>query len=65
MTKGQPGPAECMGFDWDEKLGSIEKGKLADFIVLDQNLLEIPVDDISETQVLKTVFNGEVVYSAP
>jgi hypothetical protein len=30
--------------------------------VLDRNLLEIPVDDIGETQVLKTIFKGKVVY---
>ena len=48
----------------EDRIGSLEEGKYADFIVLDQNLFEIPVDDISETEVLKTVFNGEVVYSA-
>ena len=42
--------------------GSIKVGKLADFAVLDRNLFEIPTDDISETQVLKTVFEGTVVY---
>lgn len=46
----------------EDAIGSIELGKYADFIVLDRNLLEIPVDDISETEVLRTVFNGEVVY---
>ena len=48
----------------EDGIGSLEKGKYADFIVLDRNLTEIPVDDISETQVLKTVFNGKVVYDA-
>jgi predicted amidohydrolase YtcJ len=42
--------------------GSIETGKLADFIVLDQNLFEIPVADISETSVLLTVFGGRAVH---
>lgn len=48
----------------EDRIGSLETGKYADFIVLDRNLLEINVDDISETQVLKTVFNGNVVYDA-
>ena len=46
----------------EDRIGSLETGKYADFIVLDRNLLEIPVDDISESEVLKTVFNGKVVY---
>ena len=48
----------------EDKIGSIETGKYADFVVLDRNLLEIPVDDISDTQVLTTVFNGKEVYKA-
>ncbi|MFK7802663.1 MAG: amidohydrolase [Anaerolineae bacterium] len=43
--------------------GSIEVGKMADMIVLDRNLFEIPADQIGGTQVLKTIFNGEVVYT--
>ena len=48
----------------EDRIGSIETGKYADFIVLDRNLFEIPVDDISETVVLKTIFNGHVVYES-
>jgi hypothetical protein len=46
----------------EDRIGSIEEGKYADFLVLDRNLLEIPVDDINETEVLKTIFSGRVVY---
>jgi predicted amidohydrolase YtcJ len=46
----------------EDRIGSIERGKYADFVILDRNLLEIPLDDISETEVLRTVFNGRVVY---
>ena len=41
--------------------GSIKVGKSADFIILDQNLFEIPPKQIHETKVLTTVFRGEPV----
>lgn len=46
----------------DEVTGSIERGKLADLLILDQNLFEVPPDDISETKVLLTMVGGDVVY---
>jgi len=46
----------------EETLGSIEVGKLADLIVLDQNLFEIDADRISDTKVLRTLVGGRVVY---
>jgi predicted amidohydrolase YtcJ len=46
----------------DEQTGSIEVGKLADLIVLDQNLFEIAPEDISETKSLLTMFEGKVVH---
>lgn len=46
-------------------LGSLETGKLADLIVLDQNLLAIPVSRISDTKVLLTMVGGKVVYEDP
>jgi predicted amidohydrolase YtcJ len=42
--------------------GSIEVGKDADLIVLDQNLLKIPPTKISDTRVLMTMLGGKVVY---
>jgi predicted amidohydrolase YtcJ len=46
----------------ENRIGSIEEGKLADMIVLDRNLLEIESDDIRNTRVLKTILNGKVVF---
>jgi predicted amidohydrolase YtcJ len=43
--------------------GSIEEGKFADFIVLDQNLFEIPSSEISNTHVLATYLEGTLVFS--
>ncbi len=49
----------------EEKLGSLEPGKLADLIVLDRDLLTCPVDEIATTKVLKTYLNGRIVFSGP
>ena len=53
--------AYLMGLD--DRQGSIETGKRADFVVLDRNLFEIPLADISEAKVVMTVFGGEDVYN--
>jgi predicted amidohydrolase YtcJ len=46
----------------DHKVGSIEIGKQADIIVLNNNLFDIPSAEINETKVLATLFNGILVY---
>jgi len=48
----------------DTVAGSIERGKWADIIVLDQHLFEIPVEKISDTQVEMTLFEGKIVYQS-
>jgi predicted amidohydrolase YtcJ len=48
----------------DTDTGSLEPGKLADLIVLDRNVMEIPVEQIAETKVVQTVVGGRIVYSA-
>jgi predicted amidohydrolase YtcJ len=45
----------------EQETGSIEVGKSADFIVLDRNPFEIAPEEISETVVRATVFEGRVV----
>jgi len=50
---------------WAAFAGSIETGKFADMIILDRNLFDIPTADIAGTKVLKTIFEGREVYSAP
>ena len=48
----------------EESFGSIEVGKSADMVVLDRNLFDIPVDQISEAQVVMTIFEGKLVFTA-
>ena len=44
--------------------GSIEVGKLADLIVIDSNLFDIPTSDLSKARVMLTLFGGEVVFGS-
>ena len=49
----------------EDQAGSLEPGKLADFIVLNTDLLQCAENDIKDTQVLKTYMNGKLVFSRP
>lgn len=48
-------------FEEDEK-GSIEKGKMADFVVLDRDIMKVPENEIHKANVLKTFLDGEIVF---
>ena len=43
--------------------GSLEPGKLADVVVLDQDLLTYPVEKVQDVKVRYTLIGGEVVYT--
>ncbi len=42
--------------------GSIEPGKLADLVVLSENILETPVEDLKSVKADMTVIDGQIVY---
>ena len=56
------GAAIASGQENDQ--GSLTPGKLADLIVLDQDIFEIPEEQIHSTQVTMTVFHGRIVYQS-
>ncbi len=47
----------------EHKYGLIETGKIADFIIMEDNLFEMPESEISNATVHSTYFNGEEVYN--
>jgi hypothetical protein len=53
--------AAGLNFEEAEK-GSLEAGKFADFVVLEQDLLEVAEENIKEVQVAMTVYHGRCVY---
>ena len=69
LTKAQVLHAITMGAAYElheeSNIGSIETGKLADLIILDRNVMQIPAEDIAHVKVLKTIVGGKTVYEAP
>ncbi len=46
----------------DKYVGSLEQGKLADFIIVDTDLLTCPADDIRNAKVISTYMDGRRVF---
>jgi hypothetical protein len=46
----------------EDEIGSIEVGKLADIVVLDQNIFKVDPYSIHKTNVVMTLLGGEVIY---
>ncbi|MBL9161628.1 MAG: amidohydrolase [Planctomycetaceae bacterium] len=44
--------------------GSIEVGKLADFVVLDKNPHRVPISELEDLKVLETIKEGKAIYNA-
>jgi predicted amidohydrolase YtcJ len=50
-----------IGFE-ENKKGSIEAGRLADFIVIDRDVLSVASAELKDVKVLSTYVGGELVY---
>lgn len=48
----------------EERFGSLEAGKWADFIVIDRDYFTVPSDEIDDTRVLQTWVGGKLVFDA-
>jgi predicted amidohydrolase YtcJ len=46
----------------EDILGSLSIGKKADFVILDRDIMTVPVEEILGAKVIATVIDGEVVY---
>jgi len=46
----------------EKEKGSIEAGKLADLVVLSQDILSVPDDQLMRTEVLATIVDGRLLY---
>jgi predicted amidohydrolase YtcJ len=57
MTRGA-----AYAMDWDEHVGSLEPGKLADLVVLSQDPTAVDARDIIDTRILSTWVGGSLAY---
>jgi predicted amidohydrolase YtcJ len=55
-------PAQAMGLA--QETGRLSTGLSADFVVLDRNLFDIPVEQVHATRVRQTWFAGRLVHEA-
>jgi predicted amidohydrolase YtcJ len=46
----------------EDKKGSLEAGKLADMVVLSQDIMTIAEDQILKTEVVMTILDGKIIY---
>ncbi len=49
----------------EDMAGTLERGKVADFVVLDRDYFSVPVAEIEDNRILMTVVGDEVIYRDP
>lgn len=69
LTRQEALRVYTLGSAWfsqdDDDLGSIEVGKFADLVVLSDDYLSVPEDDIRNLRSVLTMLGGEIVYAEP
>jgi hypothetical protein len=53
----------AMGAFEENRKGSLEPGKVADFVILENDIMTVDMDEVPEIRVLKTYIDGEPVYN--
>ena len=48
----------------EQNRGSIEVGKMADFVILDRNPLKVPLLELADLKVVETIKEGQSIYKA-
>ena len=48
----------------EDQLGTIEKGKLADLVVLDRDYFSVPNEELKRIRSILTIVGGEIVHDA-
>lgn len=48
----------------EDKIGTIEVGKYADLVILEENLFEVPVSEIHNVKICETIVEGKTIYKA-
>lgn len=48
----------------EQRRGSIEKGKDADFVILEKDIMTIPANELREVKTLRTIIAGETVFES-
>jgi predicted amidohydrolase YtcJ len=56
-------PARFIGAS--DTLGSIETGKLADLVVFNGNIMDVPIENLAELKPVMTLVGGKVAYESP
>ncbi len=48
----------------EDDMGSIQPGMLADLVVFNGNLLEVPIEEITELKPVMTLVGGQIAYES-